>query len=65
MTRVSLQSDNVFGDDGGVNELGTVSGSVSSGLTVQLAVPVRSANALRVRRSASARVPVIAIADRP
>ena len=41
MSRVSLQSDNVFGDDGGVNELGTVSGSVSSGLTVELAVPVK------------------------
>ena len=41
MSRVSLQGDNVFGDDGGVNELGTVSGSVSSGLTVELAVPVK------------------------
>ncbi len=42
MSRVSLQGDNVFGDDGGVNELGTVSGSVSSGLTVELAVPVKA-----------------------
>ena len=40
LTRVSLQTDNVFGDDGGVHELGTMSGDLSSGLTVELAVPV-------------------------
>ena len=40
LTQVSLAGDNVFGDDGGVHELGTISGSVSSGLTVELAVPV-------------------------
>lgn len=38
--RVSLAGDNVFGDDGGVHELGTISGTVASGLTVELAVPV-------------------------
>ena len=40
MTRVSLESDNVFGDDGGVHQLGTISGSVADGLTVTLSVPV-------------------------
>ena len=43
LSQVSLGSDNVFGDDGGIHELGTVSGSVASGLTVELAVPVRVA----------------------
>jgi hypothetical protein len=43
MTQVSLASDNVFADDGGVHELGTISGSVGSGLTVELAVPVITA----------------------
>lgn len=40
LTQVSLTSDNVFGDDGGVKQLGTVSGSVSSGFAVSLNVPV-------------------------
>jgi protocatechuate 3,4-dioxygenase beta subunit len=43
MARVSLASDNVFGDDGGVHELGTISGSIDDGLTVELAVPVQTA----------------------
>lgn len=43
MGQLSLTSDNVFGDDGGIHELGTVSGDVSSGMTVGLTVPVRSA----------------------
>jgi protocatechuate 3,4-dioxygenase beta subunit len=43
LSQVSLQRDMVFADDGGVHELGTVSGSVTSGLTVELAVPVRTA----------------------
>jgi protocatechuate 3,4-dioxygenase beta subunit len=43
MAPVSLASDNVFGDDGGVHELGTVTGSVASGFTVELAVPVKTA----------------------
>jgi protocatechuate 3,4-dioxygenase beta subunit len=42
LSRVSLQSDNVFGDDGGVHELGTVSGTIEQGLTVELAVPVKA-----------------------
>jgi protocatechuate 3,4-dioxygenase beta subunit len=37
---VSLESDNVFGEDGGVQQLGTVSGSVTDGLAVTLVVPV-------------------------
>ena len=43
LTQVSLASDNVFGNDGGVHQLGTISGSVASGLTVELAVPVQAA----------------------
>ena len=40
MAQVSLDSDNVFGDDGGAHQLGTVSGSVAAGYTVGLAVGV-------------------------
>ena len=40
LTKVSLDTDNVFGDDGGVHQLGTVTGDVSKGYTVSLAVPV-------------------------
>ncbi len=40
LSQVSLTTDNVFGDDGGVHELGTVTGSVADGLTVSLTVPV-------------------------
>ncbi|MFL5679460.1 MAG: intradiol ring-cleavage dioxygenase [Chloroflexota bacterium] len=43
LSQVSLTRDMVFADDGGVHELGTVSGSVASGLTVELAVNVRTA----------------------
>ena len=43
MSRVSLESDNVFRDDGGVQELGSISGDVASGMTVSLDVPVRGA----------------------
>ncbi len=41
--QVSLATDNVFGDDGGIHEIGTISGSVAGGLTVELAVPVKTA----------------------
>jgi protocatechuate 3,4-dioxygenase beta subunit len=37
---VSLANDNVFRDDGGARQLGTVSGSVDGGYTVTLAVAV-------------------------
>ncbi|MGG5259474.1 intradiol ring-cleavage dioxygenase [Phycicoccus avicenniae] len=40
LSRLSLTSDNVFGDDGGVHQLGTVSGSVAAGYAVSLTVPV-------------------------
>jgi len=40
--QVSLTSDNVFGDDGGVHELGTVTGSVADGMSVALTVPVKA-----------------------
>jgi protocatechuate 3,4-dioxygenase beta subunit len=39
---VSLSSDNVFGEDDGERQIGTISGSVSSGLAVDLSVPVRA-----------------------
>jgi protocatechuate 3,4-dioxygenase beta subunit len=41
MSGVSLESDNVFRDDGGLHELGTMTGDVASGMTVALTVPVR------------------------
>ena len=37
---LSLDSDNVFGDDGGASQLGTVTGSVQDGYTVSLVVGV-------------------------
>ena len=40
LSQVSLQSDNVFGDDGGVSQLATVTGDVASGYSVSLAVGV-------------------------
>jgi len=42
MRGVSLSTDNVFGEDDGERQVGTMSGSVSSGLTVDLAVPVQA-----------------------
>jgi len=42
LTRVSLDGDNVFGDDGGARQLGTVTGDVSSGYQVSLSVPIRT-----------------------
>jgi protocatechuate 3,4-dioxygenase beta subunit len=40
LEQVSLESDNVFGEDGGAQQLGTVTGSVEAGYVVELAVPV-------------------------
>jgi protocatechuate 3,4-dioxygenase beta subunit len=40
LARVSLDSDNVFGDDGGASQLATVTGDVTSGYAVSLAVGV-------------------------
>jgi protocatechuate 3,4-dioxygenase beta subunit len=42
LQRVSLATDNVFGDDGGAHQLGTMSGSVPEGYAVELAVPVQA-----------------------
>ena len=43
LSQVSLSTDGVFSDDGAIHELGTMSGDLSGGLTVSLAVPVRTA----------------------
>jgi protocatechuate 3,4-dioxygenase beta subunit len=40
LAKVSLANDNVFGDDDGVKQLGTVNGDVTRGLRVSLVVPV-------------------------
>ncbi len=40
---VSLERDNVFSDDGGELQLGTISGSIADGLTVDLTVSVETA----------------------
>jgi protocatechuate 3,4-dioxygenase beta subunit len=40
LSGTSLESDNVFGDDGGVRQLATMSGSATSGYTAKLTVPV-------------------------
>jgi protocatechuate 3,4-dioxygenase beta subunit len=40
LAQVSLTTDNVFGDDGGVHELGAVTGDVTGGYTVSLTAPV-------------------------
>jgi protocatechuate 3,4-dioxygenase beta subunit len=40
LARSSLTSDMVFGNDGGVHQLATMTGSVSSGLVANLTVPV-------------------------
>jgi protocatechuate 3,4-dioxygenase beta subunit len=42
LAQVSLSTDNVFGDDGGVHQLGTITGTVRDGLTVRLTVPVNA-----------------------
>jgi protocatechuate 3,4-dioxygenase beta subunit len=40
LAQTSLTRDNVFGDDGGVRQLPSVSGDVASGIGIQLTVPV-------------------------
>lgn len=39
-SQVSLQSDNVFGDDAGIHQIATMSGSVGSGYTASLTIGV-------------------------
>jgi protocatechuate 3,4-dioxygenase beta subunit len=43
LQQVTLETDNVFGDDGGVHQLGAVTGSVDEGYVVELVVPVAAA----------------------
>jgi protocatechuate 3,4-dioxygenase beta subunit len=45
LSQVSLTSDNVFGDDGGVHELGAVTGAVTSGYIVSLTAAVDTTTA--------------------
>ena len=45
LAQTSLQTDNVFGDDGGVNQLATVTGDVAGGLSVSLAAGVDTTTA--------------------
>jgi len=40
MSSLSLATDNVFADDGGVRQLGTITGDISNGYLVSLTVPV-------------------------
>jgi protocatechuate 3,4-dioxygenase beta subunit len=40
LAQSSLESDNVFGDDGGVRQLATVTGDASAGFAASLVVPV-------------------------
>ncbi len=40
LSQLSLQRDNVFGDDGGIHQLATMSGSASSGYTAALTIGV-------------------------
>jgi len=40
LSGLSLQTDMVFRDDGGVRQLGTMTGDVASGYAVRLTVPV-------------------------
>jgi protocatechuate 3,4-dioxygenase beta subunit len=42
LAQVSLTTDSVFGNDGGVQQIGTVSGDVASGFSVTLTVPVNA-----------------------
>jgi protocatechuate 3,4-dioxygenase beta subunit len=41
MRGISLSSDNVFGEDDGERQIGTMTGSVDAGFTVDLAVPAQ------------------------
>jgi protocatechuate 3,4-dioxygenase beta subunit len=43
LSQVSLATDMVFADDGAVHQLGTITGSIQNGLTVELAVAVQGA----------------------
>jgi protocatechuate 3,4-dioxygenase beta subunit len=40
LAQLSLAGDNVFGDDGGIHQIATITGSVSEGIVAMLAAPV-------------------------
>lgn len=40
LSQLTLKTDNVFGDDGGVHQLATMTGSVKAGYTAKLTVPI-------------------------
>ncbi|MFI8948709.1 intradiol ring-cleavage dioxygenase [Streptomyces sp. NPDC053750] len=40
LAKLTLKTDNVFGDDGGVHQLATLTGSVKAGYTAELTVPI-------------------------
>jgi protocatechuate 3,4-dioxygenase beta subunit len=40
LEQISLSSDSVFGDDGGVHQLATVSGNLQDGYSAKLVVPI-------------------------
>ncbi|MFD5653727.1 intradiol ring-cleavage dioxygenase [Streptomyces sp. NPDC127039] len=40
LSQLTLKTDNVFGDDGGVHQLATVTGSVKTGYAAKLTVPI-------------------------
>jgi hypothetical protein len=40
LSQISLERDSVFGDDGGVSQLGSVTGDVANGYTISLVVGV-------------------------
>jgi hypothetical protein len=40
LEQISLGSDNVFGDDDGVRQIATVTGSIGDGYVAKLVVPV-------------------------
>jgi len=43
LSQVSLARDNVFGNDAGIHQIGAITGSVATGLTVELPVAVQTA----------------------
>lgn len=45
LAQISLTSDNVFGDDGGVHQIGTATGDATVGYTIRLTVPVDTTTA--------------------
>jgi protocatechuate 3,4-dioxygenase beta subunit len=42
LSQVSLTTDMVFGNDGGIHQIGAISGSISDGLAVELPVPIQT-----------------------